>query len=85
MTDLGLGESQKKAESPTTRITFLGVQFDSTAMTMSVPPRSQTSRIENRDQIVDKENKYWSITIACIERLNGDGWPQLDGFYPFNS
>ena len=32
LTDLGLGES------PTTRITFLGVQFDSEAMTMSVPP-----------------------------------------------
>ena len=35
--DLGLDESKKKAEEPTTKITFLGVEFDSVAMTMSVP------------------------------------------------
>ena len=38
LSDLGLGESQKKAEPPTTKITYLGVQFDSVEMTMSVPP-----------------------------------------------
>ena len=38
LVDLGLEESHKKAEPPTTRITFLGVQFDSMTMTMSVPP-----------------------------------------------
>ena len=36
--DLGLHESVDKAEPPTTQITFLGVQFDSVLMTMSVPP-----------------------------------------------
>ena len=36
--DLGLNESLKKAEPPTTCITYLGVQFDSAKMTMSVPP-----------------------------------------------
>ena len=41
-TDLGLEESLKKAEPPTTKITFLGVQFDSVAMTMSVPPAKVT-------------------------------------------
>ena len=40
--ELGLVESTKKAEPPTTRITFLGVQFDSVAMTMSVPPEKLT-------------------------------------------
>ena len=38
LSDLGLGESLKKAEPPTTRITYLGVEFDSIKMTMSVPP-----------------------------------------------
>ena len=40
--DLGLDESKKKAEPPTTKITFLGVEFDSIAMTMSVPPAKLT-------------------------------------------
>ena len=40
--DLGLEESTKKAEAPTTRITYLGVQFDSIKMTMSVPPDKVT-------------------------------------------
>ena len=40
--DLGLVESTKKAEAPTTRITFLGVEFDSVVMTMSVPPEKMT-------------------------------------------
>ena len=35
--DLGLAESTKKAEEPTTCITFLGVEFDSEAMEMRVP------------------------------------------------
>ena len=34
----GLKESLKKAEPPTTCITYLGVEFDSIEMTMSVPP-----------------------------------------------
>ena len=40
--DLGLEESRDKAEGPTTRITYLGVQFDSVSMTMSVPPAKLT-------------------------------------------
>ena len=38
LSDLGLKESLKKAEPPTTCITYLGVEFDSIKMTMSVPP-----------------------------------------------
>ena len=42
LADLGLDESVKKAEPPTTCITYLGVQFDSVMMTMSVPPEKVT-------------------------------------------
>ena len=35
--DLGLAESTKKAEEPTTCIIYLGVEFDSLAMEMRVP------------------------------------------------
>ena len=42
LSDLGLKESLKKAEPPTTNITYLGVQFDSVKMTMSVPPDKVT-------------------------------------------
>jgi hypothetical protein len=37
LSDLGLVESSEKAESPTTQITYLGVEFDSQAMQMRVP------------------------------------------------
>ena len=40
--ELGLTESEEKAVPPTTRITYLGVQFDSVKMTMSVPPEKLT-------------------------------------------
>ena len=42
LSDLGLDESIKKSEPPTTRITYLGVEFDSVQMTMSVPPEKIT-------------------------------------------
>ena len=42
LTDLGLKESVKKAEPPSTCMTYLGVQFDSVQMTMSVPPDKVT-------------------------------------------
>ena len=37
LVDLGLVESKKKAMSPSKLMTYLGVQFDTEAMTMSVP------------------------------------------------
>ena len=40
--DLGLEESKKKAVAPTTKITYLGIQFDSLTMEMSVPPEKIT-------------------------------------------
>ena len=50
--DLGLQESKKKAVPPTKRIVFLGVQFDSEAMEMSVPPDKVTE--------VKAEIRKWS-------------------------
>ena len=38
MEDLGLVESSKKAEPPSTQLVYLGVMFDSIAMEMRVPP-----------------------------------------------
>ena len=60
--DLGLDESLKKAEPPTTSITFLGVQFDSVAMTMSVPPAKLTE--------VKAEIRLWMRrTTICKKEL----------------
>ena len=38
LVELGLAESEDKARSPSTQMTYLGVQFDTVSMTMSVPP-----------------------------------------------
>ena len=59
--DLGLGESTKKAEEPTTCITYLGVEFDSLAMEMRVPAckleeiKSEIRRWLKRTTISKKE------------------------------
>lgn len=61
LSDLGLGESLKKAEPPTTQITYLGVQFNSEEMTMSVPPdkiteiKAEIGRWVRRTTITKKE------------------------------
>ena len=60
--DLGLEESHDKAEAPTTRITYLGVQFDSMAMTMSVPPEKLTE--------IKAEIRQWlRRTTICKKEL----------------
>ena len=52
LVELGLEESKDKAEAPTQRITYLGVQFDTVAMTMSVPPEKITE--------IKSEIRKWS-------------------------
>ena len=37
-TDLGLKESASKAHPPSTSMPYLGIQFDTVKMTMSIPP-----------------------------------------------
>ena len=62
MEDLGLEESKEKAEPPTTCITYLGVQFDSVAMTMSVPPAKLTE--------IKAEIRIWvRRTTICKKEL----------------
>ena len=59
--DLGLNESEEKAEQPTTQITFLGVEFDSVAMEMRVPAgkleeiKSEIRQWQRRTTISKKE------------------------------
>ena len=48
--DLGLEESVDKAEAPTTLITYLGVEFDSVAMEMRVPP-SKLQEVKSEIQL----------------------------------
>ena len=61
LSDLGLDESLKKSEPPTTKITYLGVEFDSVQMTMSVPPekiteiKSEIGRWVRKTTITKKE------------------------------
>ena len=38
LAELGLVESTDKASSPSTSMVYLGIQFDTVAMTMSLPP-----------------------------------------------
>ena len=52
--DLGLAESTDKAEPPTTKITYLGVELDIQAMEMRVP----ASGDQIRDWIMSKKNYY---------------------------
>ena len=61
LTDLGLEESTKKAEPPSTSMVYLGVQFDSIRMTMSVPPdkiteiKAEIGRWARKTTITKKE------------------------------
>ena len=59
--DLGLGESEKKAEAPSTKMTYLGVLFNSVEMTMAVPPEKIT-------EIKAEIGKWvWRTTISKKE------------------
>ena len=60
--DLGIQESKKKACIPSTKMTFLGVEFDSTAMVMRV---NESKRLE-----ITALAKIWSRkTVATKEEL----------------
>ena len=78
--DLGLDESTKKAEPPATVITYLGVQFDSTKMEMSVPPeklaeiKEEIRRWEKKTTITKKELQsilgklFWVAKVVRFAR-----------------
>ena len=67
MDDLGLEESDKKAEAPSTQLVYLGVMFDSSAMEMRVPPDKLTE--------IKSEIGLWSrkttITRKNLQSLLG--------------
>ena len=67
LTDLGLEESGDKAEAPTQRITYLGVQFDSVAMTMSVPPE----KLAEIKAEIHKWTRKTTITKKELQSLLG--------------
>ena len=67
MDDLGLEESDKKAEAPSTQMIYLGVMFDSSDMEMRVPPDKLTE--------IKSEIGLWSrktkITRKNLQSLLG--------------
>ena len=67
LADLGLDESKDKAEQPTTLITFLGVEFDSVAMEMRVPP----SKLEELKSEVRMWLRRTTITKKELQSLLG--------------
>ena len=67
LNDLGLQEATKKAEAPKTQMTFLGVMFDSSSMTMRVPPDKLA---EIKDEIGNWTRKT-TITKQNLQSLLG--------------
>ena len=67
MKDLGLEESSKKAEPPSTKMVYLGVLFDSKSMEMRVPPEKLAE--------IKSEIRIWSrkttITKKGLQSLLG--------------
>ena len=60
--DLGLKESKSKAHSPSTRMPYLGVEFDTRKMVMSVPP-------EKVAELQDDISKWTRKTTATKKNL----------------
>ena len=67
MEDLGLDESVKKAEPPSTAMTYLGVMFDTVRMEMRVPP-SKLAEIKSEIQLWVRKSK---ITRRDLQSLLG--------------
>ena len=67
MEDLGLDESVKKAEPPSTSMTYLGVMFDSVSMEMRVPPE-KLAEIKSDIRIWFRKTK---ITRRDLQSLLG--------------
>ena len=65
--DLGLDESVKKAEAPSTEMTYLGVEFDTDTMTMRVPP-DKLSEIKSEIKLWTKKT---TITRRDLQSLLG--------------
>ena len=60
LVDLGLGESKSKAHPPSTSMPYLGIQFDSVSMRMSIPAEKIT---EVREELALWEKKTTGTKI----------------------
>ena len=67
LVELGLAESVDKARTPSTCMTYLGVEFNSVTMTMSIPP-------EKLAEVKDEIHRWCRKTTAvkkCLQSLLG--------------
>ena len=60
--ELGLAESIEKARAPSTEMVYLGVQFNSIAMTMSVPP-------DKLAEVKEEIERWYRKTTAAKKNL----------------
>ena len=77
--ELGLQESKDKARAPSHEMTYLGVQFNSTTMTMSVPPEKLAELKEDIERwyhktTTSKKSLQSVLGITCgsaLQNLHG--------------
>ena len=79
--DLGLDESERKAEAPSNRMVYLGVMFDSVAMEMRVPPEKLAEikseiKLWARKSVITKKNLqsllgklFWVAKVVKFARV----------------
>ena len=65
--ELGLDESVKKARAPSTIMTYLGINFNTTTMTMSVPPEKMAEIKEDIERFYKKS----TATKKSLQSLLG--------------
>ena len=63
ISDLGIIESEKKASPPSTKMLFLGVEFDTVEMCMRVGD-------EKRSEVKSTVNKWLKSTVATKDSSN---------------
>ena len=65
MDDLGLQESTKKAEPPSTQLVYLGVLFDSKALQMRVPPE----KLAEKQSEIGQWRRKTTMTRKTLQSL----------------
>ena len=65
--DLGLDEASSKASPPSTRMLYLGVEFDSVSMTMKVPPE----KIQELRELLSSWQKKSKTNKRALQSLLG--------------
>ena len=67
--DLGVDEAKKKAVGPTTIMTFLGIQIDTEAMTVSVPQEKLLEVIDVLEDWLGKQKASKQEVQSIIGKL----------------